>query len=242
MARWLRDHEKGAAGAAISDLAAPAAPIMSAVPSPAPPKAPPPNFRFWIEETNRLLEAGADDTATYSDALFCARKALASGASDLERAEAKYFLGVGQIRLNKPADAVATFSEIAIELDSASDTDRRAWHARALVAKAVTLGQLGRSAEEISIYDDMIARFGEASELALRQQIAQALFNKGVALGQLGRSAEEISIYDDMIARFGAASELALRQRHAAPRRSPYNLPGFCGNTSVPHRGRRASR
>jgi tetratricopeptide (TPR) repeat protein len=215
LARWLRDHEKGAAGAAIGDLAGPAGPIMSAVPSPAQPKAPPPNFRFWIEEANRLLKAGTDETATYSDALFCARKALASGASDLERAEAKYVLGVCQIQLNKPADALATISEIAIELDSASDTDRRAWQSKALFAKGVTLGELGRSEDAIAAYDDVIARFDPASELALREQVATALFNKGGTLGELGRSEEAIAIYDDVIARFGAASELALREQVA---------------------------
>lgn len=73
LADWLRDHEKGPDGAAIGDFAAPSGPkIISTVSPPASPEAPPPVFRFWIEETKRLLEAGADDTATYSDALFCA--------------------------------------------------------------------------------------------------------------------------------------------------------------------------
>jgi tetratricopeptide (TPR) repeat protein len=211
LAQWLRDHEKGAGGAAIGGLAAPSGPkIMSAVSPPAAPEAPPPNFRFWIEETKQLLKADAAETAT--DALFCARKALASGASDLERAEAKYGMGLCQLVLNKPADALATFSEIATEFDIASDTERHARQAKALVAKAFTLGQLGRSEDAIAAYDDVIARFSAASELALRKQVAQALFNKAGTLGQLGRSEEAISVYDDVIARFGAASELALRE------------------------------
>jgi tetratricopeptide (TPR) repeat protein len=231
LARWLRDHEKSAGGAAMGGLAAASGPkITSVVPSPAAPEVPP-SFRFWIEETKRLLEAGAAEPATDSDALFCARKALASGASDLERAEAKYFMGIGQIRLNKPADAVATFSEIAIELDSASDSDRRAWHARALGAKAVTLGQLGRRAEEISIFDDMIARFGSASELALREQVAQALFNKGVTLGELGRGEEEISIYDDVIARFGARANWPCANKSRG--RSATKGSGSAGSAAV---------
>jgi hypothetical protein len=53
--KWLRDHEKGTGGAAFDDLDGASAPeIMSAVPSPAPPEAPPPNFRFWIYETRPL--------------------------------------------------------------------------------------------------------------------------------------------------------------------------------------------
>jgi len=121
LARWLRDHEKGADGTARDDLAAPSS--LTAVRPPARPKAPPPVFCYWIEETYRLLEAGAAEIATYSDALFCARKALASSASDLEGAEAKYALGLCQLVFNKPADALATFSEIATDFASSSDTD-----------------------------------------------------------------------------------------------------------------------
>jgi tetratricopeptide (TPR) repeat protein len=216
LAQWLRDHEKGAAGAAIGDLAGPSGfKITSGVPTPTPPETPPPNFRFWIEEANRLIEAGAAETATYSDALFCARKALASGASDLERAEAKFTLGVCQLRLNKPADALATFSDISTEFDSASDTDRNTWQSKALVNKGVTLSQLGRGEDAIAVFDDVIARFGAASEFALRERVAKALFNKGVTLGQLGRDEEVIAVYDDVIARFGAASEFALREQVA---------------------------
>jgi tetratricopeptide (TPR) repeat protein len=242
LAQWLRDHVKGASGTAIAGFIS-ADGSLAAIEGPdvatfsgavgaglgtagAPTIAPPapslvasdahmPNFRFWIEETKRLLKPGAAETATYSDALFCARKALASGASDLERAEAKYALGDCQIRLNKPADALATFSEIAADFDSASDTDRHAWQAKALFAKGFTLGELGRSEDAIAVYDDVIARFGQASELALRERVARALFNKGVRLGKLRRSEEEISVYDDVIARFGEASELALREKVA---------------------------
>lgn len=239
LAKWLRDHEKGAGGTEIkglvpaygsmevtegpdvatssgavgAGLATAAAPMVAApAPSPAVSDARPPNFRFWIEETNRLLEAGAGETEIYSGALFFARKALASGASDLERAEAKYSLGVCQLRLNKPADALATFSEIAAKLDSSSDTGRHAWQARALVAKAVTLDQLGRSEEALSVYDEVIARFGAASELTLREQVAKALVNKGLTLGVLGRCEEQIAVFDDVITRFGKASDLALRE------------------------------
>ena len=122
----------------------------------------------------------------------------------------KYLLGRCQARLNKPADALATFTEIATELNSASDTDRQAWQAKALISKAVTLGrQLGRSEDAIAVYDKLVARFGAASELALRKQVAEALFNKGVRLAELHRNEEEIAVYDELTARFGAASEWA---------------------------------
>jgi tetratricopeptide (TPR) repeat protein len=217
LAQWLREHdEKDPGGAAIGDLAVPSSPqVTPVVASPAVPEAPPPNFRFWIEETNRLLEAGAAGTATYSDALFCARKALASGASDLERAEAKHVLGICQFWLSKPADALATFAEITSEFDTASDTDRHTWQAKALIGKGATLFQLGRGEDAVAVYDDVIARFGAANELALRGQVAKALVNKGATLGRLSRGEDAIAAYNDVIANFGAANELALREQVA---------------------------
>jgi hypothetical protein len=67
LAQWLRDHEKGADGAAIGDLAAPSIPaVTSVVPPPASPEVPPPDFRYWIAEAYRLLEAGTAEAATYT--------------------------------------------------------------------------------------------------------------------------------------------------------------------------------
>jgi tetratricopeptide (TPR) repeat protein len=243
LAQWLRDHEKGASGTAITGLVrayglmeategtdvatfsgnvgsglttADAPTIAPPPPSPVTSDARPPNFRFWIEETNRLLEAGAADTPSYSDALFCARKALASGASDLEQAEAKYFLGLCQSGLNKLADALATFSEIAADFDAASDTERRAWQAKALIGKGVTLEKLGRREDAIAVYDDVIARFDAASELTLRELVPRALVNKAIALRWLGRGEEAISVFDDVINRLSAASESTLHKLDAS--------------------------
>ena len=50
--------------------------------------------------------------------------------------------------------------------------------AKAMVNKAVRLGELGRGTEEIAVYDDVIARFGTAKEPALRERAARALLNK----------------------------------------------------------------
>lgn len=135
LARWLLDHEKGAGGAAMGGLAVPAGPkITSVVSSPAAPEAPPPNFRFWIQEANRLLEAETSETGNYSDALsdtlYCARKALAEATSDLEWAESTNVRGVCQLRLNRLADALASFSEIATRFEGAADPDRCYWLAR----------------------------------------------------------------------------------------------------------------
>jgi len=167
LAQWLRDHEKGVSGTALDDLAKGVGPMLLASrPSEAPPATSPPNFRYWIEEARKLLGAGSAETSDYSDAEFCLRKAFASSASDLERAEANFALGNCQYRLNNLADALATFSELAEDLDCSDETTTRSWRARALVNKGVTLGRLGRSEEEIAVYDDLIVRLGVASEEA----------------------------------------------------------------------------
>jgi tetratricopeptide (TPR) repeat protein len=87
--------------------------------------------------------------------------------------------------------------------------------AKALSAKAFTLGALGRNEDAIAVYDELLARFGSASELPLREQVAKGLRNKGFRLGALGRSEDEIAVYDDLLARFGNASEMPLREQVA---------------------------
>jgi hypothetical protein len=56
--------------------------------------------------------------------------------------------------------------------------------AKALVAKGVALGQLGRREEAIAVCDDIIARYGSASELPLRELVAMAVANKKIALAK----------------------------------------------------------
>jgi tetratricopeptide (TPR) repeat protein len=186
------------------------------VPSPAVPEAPPPNFRFWIQEAKRLLKPETSETGNYSDALsdtlYCARKALAEATSDLEWAEATNVRGVCQLRLDRLADALASFSEIATRFEGAADPDRCYWLARAAFNNGQTLGKLGRSEDELAAYDDVIARYGAGGELGLREIVARALVSKGVTLGQLGRGEEALSVYNDVIARYGAGGELGLRE------------------------------
>jgi tetratricopeptide (TPR) repeat protein len=216
LAQWPRDHEKGADRAAIGDLATASGPkITSVVPPPATPEAPPPNFRFWIQEVDRLLKTENSELGNYSDALYCVRKALAVATSYLEWAEATNIKGVCQLRLNSLADALASFSEIVTRFEGATDPDRRYWLAEAAFSNGKTPFQLGRNEDALSAYEDVITRFGTEGELRLREVVAKALISKGLALSALGRSEEGIAVYDGMIARFGAASELALRKQVA---------------------------
>jgi tetratricopeptide (TPR) repeat protein len=90
--------------------------------------------------------------------------------------------------------------------------------ARALVNKAIMLGEMGDSAAAVAVYDDVLARFGNAQEPALREEVARALVSKGFALRQMGDSAAAVAVYDEVVARFGDAQELALRERVARAR------------------------
>ena len=84
---------------------------------------------------------------------------------------------------------------------------------KALVYKAVTLGQHKRGEEAVVAYDEVVRRFGDAPEAALREQVAQALVYKAVTLGQLKRGEEEVVVYDEVVRRFGDALEAALREQ-----------------------------
>ena len=65
---------------------------------------------------------------------------MASARSDIEWAWGKASLGNVLLRLNKLTGAIIAFTDIAERLQSATDTDRRSWHARSLVSKGVALG------------------------------------------------------------------------------------------------------
>jgi tetratricopeptide (TPR) repeat protein len=214
LAKWLRDHESDETGPALGVPAIPKSEIAAGARHLEPPPASP-GFEFWITEARKLLNAEPAETRNYMGVLFCAERASAAAASEMEWAKAKNTLGIAQSRLNKPAESIAQFTEIAERFNSASDTDRLAWRAIALVNKGVTLGQLSRSEEAIAVYEDVIARFGSAPELPLREQVAPALVYKGVTLGELKRSEEAIAVCDDVVARFGTASEASLRQQVA---------------------------
>ncbi len=109
---------------------------------------------------------------------------------------------------------------------SAIDSFDKAWNhaprdtdvetlASYLLAKGVTLGELGRSEEAIALYDQVDQRFGKDESAGVREQVARALCNKGFALGALGRSEEEIALYDQIDQRFGKDEAAGVREKVA---------------------------
>lgn len=87
--------------------------------------------------------------------------------------------------------------------------------AKALLAIAIHLGEIGEFDAEIEVYDEVVSRFGSFEIPALQKQVVKALFNKAVTLRQLGKPEAEIEGYDDVIRRFGS-SKLGTQQEEVA--------------------------
>ena len=107
---------------------------------------------------------------------------------------------------------LAALGELLARFGDAREPGLREQVARALVNKAVALGQMGDSTAAVAVCDDVLARFGDAQEPALREQVAMALVNKAVALGQTGDSAASVAVCDDILVRLGDAQEPGLRE------------------------------
>ena len=139
MAQWLRDHEKGT-GSTInrvmtmnegffvmgdtftSNLVNPAIPTSTSVSTSVDaPEVPPPRFQYWIDEARALLDASSSSEEDYLNARFCASKALAAAASEIEWAESTNIRGVCQLRLNNLAEALVSFSEIVTRFGDTVD-------------------------------------------------------------------------------------------------------------------------
>jgi hypothetical protein len=64
---------------------------------------------------------------------------------------------------------------VVTRFGDAAERGLREQVAKALVNKAVRLGQLGRAEDEAGVYDEVVTRFGDAAERGLREQVATAL-------------------------------------------------------------------
>jgi tetratricopeptide (TPR) repeat protein len=91
------------------------------------------------------------------------------------------------------------------------DLEQRIRDAPALLAKGVSLDELGRHDEAVAIYDKVvsyaegISQFRSASQ-QLRQYAAKARLKRRACLNR-----QAITVYDEVIRRYGTASERALR-------------------------------
>ena len=173
LGKWLRDHEAQTKGSDSDGRLSELSPSILGT-GLADRAIPTPEFDFWIAEAMRIEDSAPGDVRDNAGILFCAGRALAVSTTDFQWARATNSIGIANFYLNKATVSFESFSAISNRFASSSTVDERAWHAKALVNKGVTLGALGRSEDAVAVYDDLLARFGTATEDELEKIVSAA--------------------------------------------------------------------
>jgi tetratricopeptide (TPR) repeat protein len=98
--------------------------------------------------------------------------------------------------------AVASYEDVARQLEGVDTLSVRRIVARALVNKSIVCGCLTRNAEAESVASDVIERFQGNESDGIQSQVAKAMVNRGVMLGRLGRQNDEEEMYRTVISRY----------------------------------------
>jgi tetratricopeptide (TPR) repeat protein len=114
-----------------------------------------------------------------------------------------------------PEEAISIYDEIAGSFGTVSDSEVIEQVAKALVNKAVTLGQAGQTQEELAAYDEVVQRYADRPEPSIVEQVAMALVNKAVTLGQAGQTQEELAAYDEVVRRYADRPEPGIAEQVA---------------------------
>ncbi|MBO6036618.1 MAG: hypothetical protein J6P38_06025 [Acetobacter sp.] len=180
----------------------------------------PPSFYYWTQKVNQLLECGVKKQNSalslfpeeYTNALFCAKEALETAGSEVEKAQAWNSVGQTQFFLRNYQEAIECCEKIISQFGEENELPLplKQQVAIALVNKGVALAQLLGWEELVKSCDDVIGKFSKETDLFLREQVAKALVNKGIALFQDKHEMEAIGVYDEVIRRFGEENELPL--------------------------------
>jgi tetratricopeptide (TPR) repeat protein len=97
-------------------------------------------------------------------------------------------------------------------------------HAKYLVAKGRTLGELNLHEEAIELYRVIDQLYSTDPTLAVREQVAKALFNIGWELARLNLREEAVEVYSSVDQRYSSDPALAIREEVC---RALYNK-GLC--------------
>ena len=81
--------------------------------------------------------------------------------------------------MERPEDEIAVYDELLARFGDDPAPGVREPAAKALVNKAIALGELERPEDEIAVYDELVARFGDDLTPGLREQAAAALLQQG---------------------------------------------------------------
>ncbi|MBO7350912.1 MAG: hypothetical protein J6U18_04925, partial [Acetobacter sp.] len=126
-----------------------------------------PSFHYWMRKVNQLLECGVKKQNStlylfpeeYRNALFCAKEALETAGSKVEKAQALNRVGPTKFYLRDYQGVIGCCEEIIKEFGGESELSLKEQVAGALYNKGVALGQLKHEVEAIGVYDEVIRRF-----------------------------------------------------------------------------------
>ena len=127
------------------------------------------------------------------------------GSKGLAIASALFGKAVKLAELNKNAETLEIYDEIAYRFEKSDTPAILQVVAMSLANKAVTLSELDRNEEALGACDVLVSRFGESDAPLILNLVATSLFFKGTLLAESGRKNETLVAYDEVIHRFGAS-------------------------------------
>lgn len=127
----------------------------------------------------------------------------ADGSKGLVIANALFDKAVKLAELNRNAETLEIYDEIAYRFEKSDTREILQIVARSLANKAVTLSELDRKEEALGACDELVSKFGESDAPLISNLVATSLFFKGTLLAESGRKNETLVTYDEVIHRFG---------------------------------------
>jgi hypothetical protein len=118
----------------------------------------------------------------------------------------------GEAHFNALEAAVTVFDQVSTRGQDPPDSASSEWVARALIAKGVALGMLGRVDDAVSALDVVVNRYGDAEAPAFRVEVGVALMHKFAILGGAGRMDEAWATHDERV-RFAEGADQRLLDR-----------------------------
>ncbi|MDE2717453.1 MAG: hypothetical protein OXI33_10600, partial [Chloroflexota bacterium] len=121
-------------------------------------------------------------------------------------AQAKFDQAVAHMNRGQLQRTLAIWDEVIGQFDDRGEEPSPSAVARALLGKALTLGDLGRPEDSLVTCDQVLFRYGTTDAPGVLPQVAGALLCKGMALADLSRKQEALAAWEEILHRFGHSS------------------------------------
>ena len=125
-------------------------------------------------------------------------------------AQAKFDQAVMHMNKGQLQRTLAVWDEVISRFDEGGEEPSPSAVARALLGKALTLGDMGRPKDSLVTCDNVLFRFGTTDAPGILPQVAGALVCKGMALTDLSRKQEALAAFDEIVHRFGHSNTLEI--------------------------------